>query len=785
MKKNRKKKLIIFTIFACIIALYALLIGILSMNGESKLVTEANVETYQYYVNNNIDSLYLSDIDYIANQSFAGWDQIRYDQINDGSKISLKIENGIFQFKKGIWAHATSQITYDISEYNYRYFTAFVGINTNSTRGDGAKISVYTSEDGASWGEAKFEETKIPQQEASSIQIELNGAKYIRLVADRLANAAADYVVYGDAKLVNDISSTSAFKTVEEYNEIIESLYSNQNEITDELKFNLLKRELVKNTGQFTLNSFYNENEDNKEAVDWLMTNQKALNYYILGGKPLGNNYYKSLTEYSRLYRNYKNDFSDTTVTKYNTKLGDLYLRMATALSLTHSTKVGLWMNNASTPDSQSDSVRRYAIIKYMHKNNLFQAGGMDYNSWFENYTVEEMRYVMANNIDDQSMLWLNSYVRELIEKEGDARLWPHRYVSYVWPNYANPVYYAEENKEYFNDLFSVRDPKDESSGERVGLWDVVYTIPGGVDEPEYNLQIPRGTADNKIYKVWMNMRNKFGTGAVCGGISKVGANIRGVLGLPDAVVGQPGHAAHINYFQNSNGDGFWGIDNDVSGWAYTGTSILLGWASGPYASGYTGTYIPLAQEVINHEDTYEQSQMYVYLADSYTDLVQKETAYRKALEIQPLNLNAWYGLITTYKASDNKTEEQYIELAKEIAENLKYYPLPMYQMTNQIKTELTSIGANYEFTLLQTRILNEAKNLPSNSTAVLQPGITKLMGNFLLGQMDTSIATFSFDGEDAGKIVLSSRFDGNGVRWDYAINGKGENGTWDVSDFK
>ncbi len=48
-------------------------------------------------------------------------------------------------------------------------------------------------------------------------------------------------------------------------------------------------------------------------------------------------------------------------------------------------------------------------------------------------------------------------------------------------------------------------------------------------------------------------------------------------------------------------------------------------------------------------------------------------------------------------------------------------------------------------------------------------------MANFILGQMDTTIATFSFDGPDAGKIVLASRFDGNGVRWDYSINGKEE----------
>jgi len=743
-------------------------------------VLNTDVETYQYFNSKAEEGIYLSDIEYIKNQSYTKYDQIRYDEVNDGSKITLKIENSAFSFNKGIWAHANSQVTYDISNYNYKYFTTFIGLNTTSNRGDGVRFYIYTSEDGTNWGEAKHDEVKLPNTEASFVKIELGNAKYIRLIADQIDGNGADHSVYADAKLVNSLEDNSAFKTLEEYDEIIKNLYNNQMDLTGEIEFNLLKRQLVQNVGKFTINSFYNESEDNKNALDYLMSNPKALRYYILGGKPSSNNYYKSLKEYSRLYRNYKNDFNNTEVTKYGTVLGDLYLRMVTSLSLTHAGVVGLWMDNSS-PKNQSDSVRRYAIMKYMHKNNLFEGpSGMDYNSWFENYTVEEMRYVMSNNIDDESILWLNAYVRELLKKEGDARLWPHRYIAYVWPNYANPVYYAEENKDYFNELFSIPDEKHE--GQRIGLWDVIFTIPGGVDVPEYNLQIQRGTSDNKIYKVWMNMRNKFGTGAVCGGISKTGSNIRGVLGLPDAVVGQPGHAAHINYFQNSNGEGFWGIDNDVSGWAYTGSSGLLGWANAPYASGYTGTYIHLAQEVVNHFDIYEQSQKFVYLADSYTDLAKKEEMYRKALEIQPLNLNAWYGLVLAYNASESKTEEQYYELAKEIAESLKYYPLPMYQMTNIIKPKLTSIENSYKFTLLQTRILNEGSAIPNNSTEVLQPGVTKLMANFILGNLDTTIATFSFDGEDAGKIVLSSRFDGNGVRWDYSINGKEQGNFKEVS---
>jgi len=109
------------------------------------------------------------------------------------------------------------------------------------------------------------------------------------------------------------------------------------------------------------------------------------------------------------------------------------------------------------------------------------------------------------------------------------------------------------------------------------------------------------------------------------------------------------------------------------------------------------------------------------------------------------------------------------------MAESLKYFPLPMYHLTNLIKPKMTTVELQYQFTLLQTRILNEAKATPNNTASsytVYQPSLTRLEANYILGTLDTSIASFSFDGADANKIVLASRFDGNGVRWDYCIDG-------------
>ena len=172
-------------------------------------------------------------------------------------------------------------------------------------------------------------------------------------------------------------------------------------------------------------------------------------------------------------------------------------------------------------------------------------------------------------------------------------------------------------------------------------------------------------------------------------------------------------------------------------------------------------------------------------LAKVYADnLTKQEQIYRKSLEIQPINIDAWVGLINTYNSNESKTENQYYDLAEELAENLKYFPLPMQHLTNLIKPKLTSIENSYKFTLLQTRILTEGSNTPNNTADkyyVYQPSLTRLEANYLLGKLDKTIATFSFDGNDAGKIVLASRFDGSGVRWDYSLDGKQ---TWKEVEF-
>lgn len=793
MKKNKINNKNKFLVKIMICSIFLLMIFLLMQEKANLFAVWAAEE--ERTESNEREFIYLSDIPYVANQSKVGWGQLLLNKAGDNNQIGVKIEGAIYTFEKGIWAHATSTVVFDLTNYpQYDYFTSYVGLNrTAASSSNGVRFEIYTSVDGKNWDkqECGLPQVTKPGDNATFVKVDIKEAKYLKLYAHDNGGNGNDHSVYADPKLIKERykePGEDIVPDIADLDEKIKNEFANADLTNKDYKLTLLKRELINRVGPYALKRFLSESELNKEAYSWLTGNLDILELYLLGGTPDGGNYYNSLTELARLYEEYKDDFTNTNLLNNkwypNITYGDLYKKMAMSIALTHSQRVGLWMQSSVT-QNQSDSLRRYAIFKYLHKNGKLKVNdSLDYSSWFEALQVEEMRFIMNNAIDDEEILWLNAYVQTKIDETGKTNwLTPHPHIAYVWPNYGNSVYYDEENRDYFNELFAVK--KEKTDENKIGLFDLKYTIPGGKNIPTYDISVTRGTSDFKLYKVWMNFRNKFGTGAVCGGISKSGSNIRATHGIPATVIGQPGHAALLYYTKNSQGQGYWGIDNDVSGWTLSekGERMLLGWGNASYSRGYSVVYMVLAQEAINDFDDLVKCEEEVMRASVYTgDLAKQEEIYRKALEIQPINFDAWAGLINVYNASENKTEDEYYALAEEVAENLKCFPLPMQHLTNLIKPKLTSIENTYKFTLLQTRILTEGSKLPNTATdQVLQPAITRVEANYLLGQLDKTIATFSFDGENSGKIILSSRFDGNGVRWDYSLDGKQ---TWNEVSF-
>lgn len=745
---------------------------------------------------------YLSDMDWEPN-SLAGWVNADFpqghlfkDKTTIDTQITVKIGNTWRTFDKGLFTHAEANVYYNVKDCNYKYMTAYVGMdkicgkNTNGT-----KFFVYTSNDdnldeNTVWSLKTAEEPTLMTlgHEAEFISADISGAKWLRLYVDpngTTSNAAAgDYAVWADAKLTN---SSTGNELLDCYDEKIQATSGNVDS-DKKLERIVLQRQLVSRIGQDNFNKFAKESEDNKKLLDWLLTDLDALQEYIIGGAAGYGNNYNSLKVLSDLYRNYKDDLNNTKLlnNKYKPErtYGDMYRTMMFSIALTHDITVGSWMQKDRV-ENQSDPLRRYAIYRYLHNTGRFIAtrnedGTPDFEtqSLFESLTVEEMRWIMFDIIDDESIIWLNDYVQTKINEMPNlvgGLHTPHGYVAYTTPNYGNPVYYAAENQEYFNELFAVDDR--EHAGKKIGMWDTRYTIPGGVDHPTYTLTITKSTEEDKVQKVWMNFRNKFGTGSVCGGISKSGTNIRGVRGIPCTVIGQPGHAAMLCYGKNSEGKGYWGIDNNVSGWTLSTKNErhLLGWGNESWQRTHaTIVYFNLAQDALNDYDNYVKAEENVMLAKSYAGNAAKQIElYERALSFQSINIDAWYGLIKSYEAK-GVTQDKYIELAARIADIMVGYPLPMYDLFGVIEQILTDSQYLTQLDFLRSNALTASSVLPNSATdKTLQPAVARVEALFLLGAEDMSVADFSFDGENAGAIVWSERFNGSGLRFKYSLDNK------------
>ena len=559
------------------------------------------------------------------------------------------------------------------------------------------------------------------------MKIDIRDANYIRLYANDNGSNGSDHAVWGDAKLVKEGYSDNVMKPVEEFDEFIKDNYQS-GPIPEELRLVLLQRTFIKNVGQYQLRSFLEADSKNYETLNWFINNEEALRLWTIGGKPSGT-YQKSLQVLSDLYHAHKADLSNENVTTLGTKYKDLYLRMMLSLSLTHAGSVGLWTDIRQ----QSNALNRYEIYKQMHKDGLLD------NPMFESYTIDEMRGVMTTNIDDEEILWLHDYSKKYSTTA--ERFNPYKYINYTLNyGYYRPKYYSQEN---------------------YAMWDSKYNL------SKYKVPYVAGKP-----KLWI----VFEEGAVCGGLSKTACNLYGVWGYSARVVGQPGHAAYVYLYNAGGGNYAWQLANSASttGWTNTTGAGFNGWGSRYTISNNTistGSYLFLSQQAQNEYEKYEQAQLILLLEDVYkNDRKKLENIYRDALKEEIINLDAWIGLVNLYITDDTKTEEELINLATEISEVYTYHPLPMYDLTRRIGIKITSAGYRSRLMMLQNDTLKKATKATNSNTLYYKE--VPVIANALLGIVDSRIATFSFNGTNAGKIVLSKQLQSAQVAWTYSLDG-------------
>ena len=193
---------------------------------------------------NSTQFIYLSDIGYLSNLSHTGWGSIKLDQNLNDETITLNVDGEVLEFNKGITAHATSTVVFDVSNYSSQYsrFTTYVGVDrSQGDKGNGVKFKILTSVDGQNW-EEKFETGVLKGNDnAVFIDVDITGANYLKLYADDNGSNGNDHSVYAAPRIMlpdYDISSEylEGVKSVSEYDEMIREKYNESNQLTDEIK---------------------------------------------------------------------------------------------------------------------------------------------------------------------------------------------------------------------------------------------------------------------------------------------------------------------------------------------------------------------------------------------------------------------------------------------------------------------------------------------------------------------------------------------------------------------
>lgn len=563
MKRFSKRFIsIILAVFLCV--------GMLPVSAE-----ETSSET------ENSDSfVYLSDIAYQS--ASIGWGVLHLDGNMSDSQISLYVDGNRLYFDKGLTAHATSTLVYDISDYGqYNYFTSYIGVDASQGTKGNVIFRIYTSLDGTEWTEEYVSGELTAGSESEFVSIDISNANYLKLYVDQNGGNGNDHSTFADSKLSVNANGQEVvcdgLRTVEEYDSMLDEYRNGSTDYSSlleniEFEHMLLQRTFIKNAGYKTLSLLCERDEMYSQIISWLLNDYEALSLYIIGGEPACS-YQKSLEVLYALYTAHGDDICDS-------QYGSLYEKMMIALSLTHSETVSAWYDATQI----SDPVYRYEIYKELHSDGLL------WNDIFENLTVEEMRWVLHSQIRDDEIKSLNTYVRE------NNSLTEFTYENWCKINGYNYITYTF----------------DYNYPEHASIFDVFEqgAVCGGISKSSVNIRqvfgVPAAAVGQPGHCAWLDYRF---------------TDNNSVCYLGNDVFG---------WTQSYRGD----EDTMPCGWGHSS------WTT----TDFTVSYVMLSQDALNDFENYKIAEELVALSDVFDD--EAAAICRKALEVQSFNLDAYYNLI-------------------------------------------------------------------------------------------------------------------------------------------
>ncbi|MEG0438177.1 MAG: NPCBM/NEW2 domain-containing protein [Solibacillus sp.] len=143
------------------------------------------------------DYNYLSDFNWNSTQN--SYTTPLKDRSISNNTLRLTGEDGsVKAYEKGIGAHATSTIVYDLTDKDAEYFTSFVGVDRHM-HGSVGSIAFQVFVDGEKQFDSGLMNSRDPQK---FIEVNIAGAQELKLVVTDGGNGiGSDHATWGDAKL--------------------------------------------------------------------------------------------------------------------------------------------------------------------------------------------------------------------------------------------------------------------------------------------------------------------------------------------------------------------------------------------------------------------------------------------------------------------------------------------------------------------------------------------------------------------------------------------------------
>ncbi|NBH15409.1 DUF1349 domain-containing protein [Lachnospiraceae bacterium] len=186
----------------------------IKVTSEDKTVTE----TYTLNIR-GVGKVMMSDLPF-APGSASGWGSLQLNKSVEGNPIRLWVDGEEKVFASGVGGHADMDVVYNIEGMGFTEFTAYMGLDREAGEQGSITYSIYL--DDAEQPVWTSGDTELKRDtEAAFAQISLEGAKKIKIHADKGANNSNDHASIGNGvfytKLVDKTDLNEAIKTAKTY----------------------------------------------------------------------------------------------------------------------------------------------------------------------------------------------------------------------------------------------------------------------------------------------------------------------------------------------------------------------------------------------------------------------------------------------------------------------------------------------------------------------------------------------------------------------------------------